>query len=118
MSNLILWQEGAAGWCGKVKVVSVCEYQESDTADPTAGRGGALHYAPPDFLSNLLALAILMRLSLRKGAIRDPCEFCVLGNPGTLRSKNIATKGPRNCRFLGFARDDKEEGERFQWELV
>jgi hypothetical protein len=25
-----------------------------------------------------------------------------------LRSKNISTKGPRNCRSLGFARDDKE----------
>jgi hypothetical protein len=25
-----------------------------------------------------------------------------------LRTKNISRKGPRNCRSLGFARDDKE----------
>jgi hypothetical protein len=31
----------------------------------------SLHYAPPDFLFNLIALAILMRLSLRKGAYVD-----------------------------------------------
>jgi hypothetical protein len=31
----------------------------------------SLHYAPPDFLSNVLALAILMRLSLLKGAHVD-----------------------------------------------
>jgi hypothetical protein len=28
----------------------------------------------------------------------------------TLRSKNISTKGPRNRRSLGFARDDKGKG--------
>jgi hypothetical protein len=26
--------------------------------------------------------------------------------------------GEVNCRSLGFARDDKEEGGRFQWELI
>src|SRR5450755_2772675 len=26
-------------------------------------------------------------------------------------SKNISKKGPRNCRSLGFARDDKGEGD-------
>jgi hypothetical protein len=26
-----------------------------------------------------------------------------------LRAKNISMKGPRNCRSLGFARDDKKE---------
>jgi hypothetical protein len=26
-------------------------------------------------------------------------------------SKNISTKGPRNCRSLGFARDDKGKGD-------
>ena len=35
------------------------------------GNRRSLHYAPPDFLSNLLALAILMRLSLWKGAYVD-----------------------------------------------
>jgi hypothetical protein len=25
------------------------------------------------------------------------------------RATNISTKGPRNCRSLGFARDDKKE---------
>jgi hypothetical protein len=33
-------------------------------------------------------------------------------------SKNISRKGPRNCRSLDCAPNDKEEGERFQWELV
>jgi hypothetical protein len=27
-------------------------------------------------------------------------------------SKNISRKGPRNCRSLGFARDDKGKGNR------
>jgi hypothetical protein len=26
-------------------------------------------------------------------------------------SKNVSRKGPRNCRSLGFARDDKGEGD-------
>jgi hypothetical protein len=26
-------------------------------------------------------------------------------------SKNISRKGPRNCRSLGFARDDKGKGD-------
>jgi hypothetical protein len=30
-----------------------------------------------------------------------------------LRSKNISKKGPRNCRSLGFARDDKGEDDGF-----
>ena len=47
----------------------------------------SLRCAPPYFLWNLLALAILMRLSLRKGAYVDVCEFCVVGNPGELRSR-------------------------------
>jgi hypothetical protein len=29
----------------------------------------------------------------------------------TAPSKNIPKKGPRNCRSLGFARDDKGEGD-------
>ena len=35
------------------------------------GNRRSLHYAPPYFLSTLLALAILMRLSLQKGAYVD-----------------------------------------------
>jgi hypothetical protein len=33
------------------------------------------------------------------------------------KSKNISRKGPRNCRSLGFARDDKGEGDLL-WEVV
>jgi hypothetical protein len=29
---------------------------------------------------------------------------------GVFGSKNISTRGPLNCRSLGFARDDKGEG--------
>jgi hypothetical protein len=31
--------------------------------------------------------------------------------------ENIPTKGPRNCRSLGFARDDKGEGDLL-WKVV
>ena len=41
---------------------------------------------PPDFLSSLAALANFMRLSLRKAAHVAVGEYCVVGNPGTLRS--------------------------------
>jgi hypothetical protein len=43
---------------------------------------GSLGFAPPDFLLNLVALAHIMRLSLRE---RRTCEFVwcrVAGNPG------------------------------------
>jgi hypothetical protein len=30
----------------------------------------------------------------------------------------VSSKGPRNRRSLGFAPNDKEEGECSQWELV
>jgi hypothetical protein len=42
----------------------------------------SLGYAPPDFLWNLLALAYLMRLSLRERRTRDLVQRCVAGNPG------------------------------------
>jgi hypothetical protein len=31
--------------------------------------------------------------------------------PSDALSKNISKKGPRNCRSLGFARDDKGKGD-------
>jgi hypothetical protein len=42
-----------------------------------------LHYAPSDFLSNLMALANFMRLSLRKAARAIVGERRIAGNPGT-----------------------------------
>jgi hypothetical protein len=41
---------------------------------------------PPDFLSNFLALANFMRLSLLKAAHVAAGECSVAGNPGALRS--------------------------------
>jgi hypothetical protein len=46
----------------------------------------SLHYATPDFLLNLVALANFMRLSVQKAAYADVGEYCVTGNPGALRS--------------------------------
>jgi hypothetical protein len=46
----------------------------------------SLHYATPDFLWSLVALAELMRLSLRERRTRGFVQCCVAGNPGTLRS--------------------------------
>jgi hypothetical protein len=46
----------------------------------------SLHYATPDFLSRLVALASFMRLSLPKAAHVDVGEDRVAGNPGSLRS--------------------------------
>jgi hypothetical protein len=46
----------------------------------------SLHYAPPDFLLDSVALANSMRLSLPKAAYADVSECHVVGNPGTLRS--------------------------------
>jgi len=45
----------------------------------------SLHYATPDFLLILAALANFMRLSLTKAAHVDVGECCVAENPGTLR---------------------------------
>ena len=36
---------------------------------------------------------------------------------GEALSKTISRKGPRNCRSLGCARDDKEEGWVFPMEI-
>jgi hypothetical protein len=47
--------------------------------------GQALHYATPDFLLRLVALASFMRLSLPKAAHLDVGEDCVAGNAGSLR---------------------------------
>ena len=46
----------------------------------------SLHSATPDFLSNLVALANFMRLSLLKAAPAAVGEYRVTGNPGALRS--------------------------------
>ena len=46
----------------------------------------SLHYATPDFLSRLVALASFMRLSLLKAAHVVAGERRVAGNPGSLRS--------------------------------
>jgi hypothetical protein len=46
----------------------------------------SLPYATPDFLSNLVALANFMRLSLPKAAHVATGQCRVAGNPGTLRS--------------------------------
>ena len=46
----------------------------------------SLHYAAPNFLLRLVALAEFMRLSLRKAAYVDVDQCRVVGNPGTLRS--------------------------------
>jgi hypothetical protein len=70
----------------------------------------SLHSATPDFLLGLVALANFMRLSLLKAAYvaivnaaRQEIRYAL--------SKNISKKGPRNCRSLGCARDDKGEGD-------
>jgi hypothetical protein len=49
----------------------------------------SLHYAPPDFLSRLVASSNFMRLSLRKAANVVVGECHVAGNPGTLRSEAV-----------------------------
>jgi hypothetical protein len=46
----------------------------------------SLHYATPDFLSRLVALANFMRLSILKAAHAGVAECSVTGNPGALRS--------------------------------
>jgi hypothetical protein len=46
----------------------------------------SLHYAPPDFLLNLVALIHFMRLSLTERRTRGFVQCSVAGNPGTLRS--------------------------------
>jgi hypothetical protein len=46
----------------------------------------SLHYATPDFLLRLVALANFMRLSILKAAHVDPGYCRVAGNSGTLRS--------------------------------
>jgi hypothetical protein len=46
----------------------------------------SLPYATSDFLSNWVALAIFMRLSLLKAAHAAASECRVAGNPSTLRS--------------------------------
>ena len=49
----------------------------------------SLRYATPDFLWTLVALADLMRLSLRERRTRGFVQSCVAGNPGTLRSELV-----------------------------
>jgi hypothetical protein len=46
----------------------------------------SLRFATPDFLWTLVALADLMRLSLRERRTRGFVQCCVAGNPGSLRS--------------------------------
>src|SRR5580704_4648690 len=46
----------------------------------------SLHFATPDFLWTLVALADLMRLSFKESRTRGYVQRCVAGNPGTLRS--------------------------------
>jgi hypothetical protein len=46
----------------------------------------SLHYAPPDFLLNLVALVYFMRLSLTERRTRYLVQCSMAGNPGTLRS--------------------------------
>ena len=46
----------------------------------------SLRFATPDFLWTLVALADLMRLSLRERRTRSFVQCCVAGNPGSLRS--------------------------------
>ena len=41
---------------------------------------------------------------------RSPFDFAQGRLSAALRRKNIPRKGPRNCRSLGCARDDKGEG--------
>ena len=78
------------------------------------GNRRSLHYAPPYFLSSLLALVKFMRLSLLKAAqavvssavwqeirVRQFCLSIVF---------RVSKGCPRNCRSLGFARDDKGDG--------
>jgi hypothetical protein len=67
--------------------LGICVRAGRETAGPLRLRSGqALHYATPDFLSKLVALANFMRLSLLKAARVADGECCVAGNPGTLRS--------------------------------
>jgi hypothetical protein len=64
----------------------------------------------PGFPVEVGGVGNIMRLSLRKGA------YAVLSGAAwqEIRARsleNISTKDPRNCRSLGFARDDKGEGD-------
>jgi hypothetical protein len=51
----------------------------------------SLHYAPPDFLLNLVAMVNFMRLSLRESRIRGGWECHEAGNLGTLRSELVTS---------------------------
>jgi hypothetical protein len=94
----------------------------SGAPDEQAGLPGALdarranrrslHFATPDFLSNLVASAIFMRLSLRRGT------FAVLFSEAwqeirvrSGRDDKFISPERLNCRSLGYARDDKGEGD-------
>ena len=61
--------------------------QDDDSlGEPEEKAAGPLHYATPDFLSSLVALANFMRLSLRKAAYVAVVGCRDVGNPGPLRS--------------------------------
>jgi hypothetical protein len=78
----------------------------------------SLHCATPDFLLSLVAPAIFMRLSLTKAAhvaISSAAWQEIRVGSGRddkfVRARfRVSRKGPRNCRSLGFARDDKGKG--------
>jgi hypothetical protein len=60
--------------------------QDEKAAEPADINSRSLHYATPDFLLRLVALANFMRLSLLKAAHVGVGECNVTGNPGALRS--------------------------------
>jgi len=76
-----------------------------------------VHYAPPDFLLRLVALAKFLRLSLKKAAHAAVVEGSVAGNPDALRSKiaiELDLRGVQRTAdpstTLRSGRDDKSGG--------
>jgi hypothetical protein len=81
------------------------------------GNSRSLHYATPDFLWNLVALANVMRLSSRKGAqaaLSSAAWQEIRVRSGRddkfVFATHLSGEGRVNCRSLGFARDDKGKG--------
>jgi hypothetical protein len=61
----------------------------------------SLHYATPNFLLRLVALANFMRLSLGKAARVGAGEGLAAGNPGSLRSHGTLRGKPGRAGQAG-----------------
>src|ERR1700722_1171058 len=72
----------------------------------------------PGFPVELGGVDVLHAAFLNESSTRGHLQRCVAGNPGSGRDDNSVLRarfrvfrtGPRNCRSLGFARDDKGKG--------